>query len=73
MTVSELAEKMTIRGIMVIDEDGDTSMEDWNDATRERFGDIKVRRVGQGLYESPWETRQYPQETISFGLVVAVA
>ena len=73
MTLLELAEKHEIRAVFIIGEDGDASTEDWNDATREKFGHVEVHRIGQRLWESPWQVRQYPQESTAYGVVVKLA
>lgn len=73
MTLIELAEKFEFRAVYIIGEEGDTDMVEWDDATREKFGHVKVHRIGQQLYESPWQTREYPQDTVAYGVVVAVA
>lgn len=72
MTLLELADVHEIRAVYIIAEDGVSATVDWNDATREKFGHVRLQRIGQRLWESPWQTREYPQETVAYGVVVAV-
>lgn len=73
MTLIELAEKHEIRAVYIIAEDGESATVDWDDATREKFGHVKLQRIGQRLWESPWQVRQFPQDTVAYGVVVALA
>lgn len=73
MTLLELAGKHTIESVTIVDEEGNTEIMDWDDATSERFGDITVRRIQQRMWESGWNTIQYPQGSVGFGLVIVVS
>ena len=73
MTLLELAEKHEFRAVYIIGEDGEGTTVEWNDATREKFGHVQVHRVGQRLWESPWQLHQYPQENVAYGVVIALA
>lgn len=73
MTLLELEQAHKIKAVFIISEDGSTDRMELNDATREKFGDVVFHRIGQKLWESPWQAHQYPQETVSFGVVVALA
>jgi len=72
MTLSELAEVHTIKHIWVVGEDGETDVIYWHDATREKFGEVPVKRIAQNIWESEWQSRQFPQETAVYGLVIII-
>ena len=73
MTLLELAQEHTITSVFVIDSEGDSTILPFDDATREKFGEVQVRRIAQRMWESPWQVHQYPQGSVTFGLVVTVA